>query len=213
MLDDNVGSYYQYFLSWGVVFASPSINWSVVETLQGVEGDNFKAFVHDGDGSALVLLSTGNQGLSTAWQHILIVRSGTTLTQYIDGSADGTATDANHDATDVAAVMYIGIREDFQVDRRLGGSMAEWAKWDRALDASERAALVAGYAPPFFNPEWYIPMVRTYQELNNALTITNNSSTVAAHPPIIYPSALISGFGTEAAAPPASIVVLRRRRS
>jgi hypothetical protein len=71
--------------------------------------------------------------------------------------------------------------------------MAEWAKWDRALTSDEIDALAKGFAPEFFKDSlaWYVPMIREYDERMVPLTVTNNSSTVTDHPPIIYPVSLV----------------------
>jgi hypothetical protein len=80
--------------------------------------------------------------------------------------------------------------------------MAEWAKWDRALIDTERAALALGFSPLFFPRElkWYLPMVRPYVELKEGLTVTNDGSTIGAHPPIIYPPGLPTNYRVAEAA-------------
>jgi hypothetical protein len=70
--------------------------------------------------------------------------------------------------------------------------MAEWAKWDRALPVDQIAALGAGFAPEFFLDDiaWYVNMFSGLYEENIAgLTVTNNGTTAAEHPPKLhYPS-------------------------
>lgn len=189
-LDDNVGDFYQHFLSMGIFNATPSWHWYFHEA--SVEDPNVLHFnmVDDDGANSPSDFSAGTPGTSTIWQHLILRRSGTTVTQYINGSADGADTNTNFDAINAGLSLYVGMRSDNDNDRRLGGSMAEWAKWNRALGAGERAALVAGYSPKFFlnSLMWYVPMVRPYQEIIVPLTVTNNNSTVSAHPPIIYPT-------------------------
>ncbi len=211
-LDDNAGSAFQYFFSWGIVNSQSSLNWLYHES-GAVGPGELQALMGDDDTTLLDVQSTGAPA-TTDWQHVLLVRSGLgTIRQYINGVEDGVDTSSAFDAINGSSLLYLGMRGDNDADRRLGGAMAEWAKWDRTLFIAERNALAAGWSPSFFKPAWHIPMIRPYQEVNNALTVTNNSSTVSAHPPMIYPPAPYMGFSVAAEAVPGGIVVLRRRRS
>jgi hypothetical protein len=130
--------------------------------------------------------------LSTAWQHAMIVNSSDSVKLYIDG-VDDTSVFTNNGTTvcNPTGSLHIGARSDVDPDRSLGGSMAEWAKWDRALDTSEIAALAKGFSPLFFPTglAHYFPMIRSYtDERIVGLSITNVTSVPSAHPPIIYPS-------------------------
>ncbi len=207
-LDDNAGNFFQYFLSWGAVSASPSLNWFVDETGEA-NANKLKVIAYDAGGDNYEFASPGTPivGATAKWLHFILVHSGNTLLQYIDNVLDASEVDAAVGAIDVGASMYLGMREDNNADRRFGGSMAEWAKWDRALNAGERGALVAGYSPMFFpTPKWYVPMIRSYQELAVPLTVTNNNSTVIAHPRIIRPAMPMLGLHI-AAAPAAGNIV------
>jgi hypothetical protein len=205
-LDDNVGTGFQYFFSWGTVSANPSVNIFFAETSQSTIPNQLKCIVRDADaeytdGGGDGVVSSTTPGTSVDWQHILLVRSGTTLTMYVDNVDVGSATNANVDEINVAANTFMGAREDLDAGRFLGGDMAEWAKWDRALNASERQALTDGYSPAFYPHQraWYVPMVREYMELHG-LTVSNTGSTTGNHPRIIYPSAPIIGIPTAVAA-------------
>lgn len=195
-LDDNAGSAYQYFLSWGGFGANPSINWLVAEATEGAIPNKLRVLVEDSDGDAFGVAGTGvtsagTPGTSTLWQHLAVVRSGTALTQYVNGAADGTETDATVDAVDVADSLYLGMRSDNDGDRRFGGRMAEWAKWDRALSTDELTGLAAGYTPDHYpTPTWQLRMWGAdYSEMRVPLTVTNQGSTAADHPGgLIYPS-------------------------
>jgi hypothetical protein len=118
----------------------------------------------------------------------------------VDGSADGSAVNSSVDAINVGTALYFGARSDEDNDRRLGGDMAEWAKWDRTLIDTERAALASGFSPLFFPRElkWYVPMIRPYVELKEGLTVTNDGSTIGAHPAIIYPGSNQIGLAAAA---------------
>ena len=201
-LDNNTGSLFQYFFSWGGASASPSINLLFNEA-SAANPNELRFLIADSGGDQANGISTGTPGTSTAWQHIIIQRAVSTYTQYVDGSADGSATNAAVGAIDVGTALYFGARSDEDADRRFGGDMAEWAKWDRVLTADEQAALATGFSPLFFPQElkWYLPMVRPYVEVREGLTVTNVGSTTGAHPAIIYPSGNQIGLATAAAIP------------
>ena len=193
-LDDNVGTLFQYFLSWGAFSASPSCNWFFGETSEGTgAADKLRILIEDSGGDTYGppsggVTSTGTPGTSTVWQHLALVRSGNTLTQYVDGVADGTATNVNVDAINVAGNLYFGMRSDNDANRRLGGSMAEWA---RALGADELTAAASGFSPLVMPKDiaWYLPMFGgQYVERINNLTVTpQNTPGSADHPRMIYP--------------------------
>ena len=48
-LDDNAGNFFQYFLSWGAVSASPSLNWFVDETGEA-NANKLKVIAYDAGG-------------------------------------------------------------------------------------------------------------------------------------------------------------------
>ncbi len=212
-LDDNTGNRYQYFLSWSGFSSDPSFQWFFHEALQA-DANKLSVRVRDADGDFYGtgnVMSTGTPGTSTAWQHLAAVRSGSTLTQYINGSADGSETDVSVNSCDATTAMYLGMRSDNDPNRRLGGAMAEWAKWDRALSTDELAALAAGWTPDQFpTPVWQLRMWGDeYSEMRVPLTVTNNGSTAADHPGgLIYPSAAIAvpaaAAGAEESSSPSS---------
>ncbi len=207
-LTDNTGSNFQYILSWGTFGADPSFQWFLPEA-STADANTLKIIVRDAGGDEHNFFSSGTPGTSTAWQHFALVRSGTTLTQYIDGSADGSNTNANHGSVDVAGNFYVGSRSDRQSARFFGGDVAELAKWDRALNASELTSLVAGTRPGRFSDslQWYLPMdiggtSGLYVDHGpNRLTVANTGSTHANHAPVvarrtpsvIYPTAVAGG--------------------
>ena len=134
----------------------------------------------------------------------MLVRSGTTFTMYFDNVSVGNQTNSAFDAIDHSGVFRFGGRTDNNADRYFGGDLAEWAKWDVAFDAGQRAALTAGYSPAFFPNArtWYVPMLRDFVEIDNNIAITNNNGvTVVAHPPMIYPASQIMPFAPVVAAP------------
>ena len=203
-LESNAGSDHQYFLSWGVHSANPSINFFFTETGEGsANADELRVWIEDANADTYSINTTSEPGTSTLWQYLMLIHSGDFLYLYVNDVQVGSDENANVGEINLGDNLFLGIRLDDDADRRLDGSMAEWAKWDRALDAGERAALVAGYAPSFFpnSLKWYVPMLRTYTERIVPIAVTNTDSTVVSHPRIIYPKGLLVPVGT-AAAPP-----------
>ena len=194
-LDDNDGVYYQYFISWGGLYANPSFNWYFYEDGHGSEPDELRVYLN----SSLILTSSGSPGTSRTWQHLALVRSGTTVTQYVNGSADGSG--SHSAAVDVADTFYIGQREDGSAGRYYGGHLAELAKWDRALSTGEIAALAGGMPASRIGGQLkiYIPMFgASSPEPNYAGTAVNaalvSTPTHSSHPPV----APMFGFDTHA---------------
>jgi len=141
----------------------------------------------DGDGTTISFSTGSNEfGSNTSWTHILIERTGTTIAVYKNGEITGSGGNANLDALDAGASFRLG-NNAYDTGDFLG-DMAEWAKWDRALSAAEKAGLAAGYAPSCYPNSlmWYVPMIRDYVELVKGIAVTNNGTTVSAHPRIIY---------------------------
>lgn len=179
-LDDNTGAGYQYFVSWN--YAGPAnMLWDLGE-VDSSSSDKLIVRVIDADSDTAQLDAVGF-GSSTEWQHLLLVRSGTTWTLYVDGVSAQSNTYADVDGCDPADALEFGRRDDGNADRAFGGALAEWAKWDRALNAAERSALVAGFSPACFPTAltWYLSMVRPAQELLVPLALTDNGLTVVPH--------------------------------
>ncbi len=158
--------------------------------------------------------STSSPGSSTSWQHIIMVRSGTTGTCYVDNvSVISDAAGSGMNGVDVAGSWYFGMRSDSNADRRLNGQMAEWAKWSYAAGTGMRAALAKGYAPSFFpNLDWYLPMIRSPVEVVGAIAVTDQGMAPFPHPPIIYPNSQILQFPPAAAGGPSEILSTIRGR-
>lgn len=206
-LTDNTGTLYQYFMSWGAFMATPAFQWFFTEASEGAAPNKLSWRFN-----STTTNSTGTYGSSTAWQHIALQRSGTTVSLYVNGSADATTSSLSA-AVNVADTFYIGTRQDLNVDRFFGGTMSEWAKWDRALSADELASLALGYSPIFMKPVWYLPMQTAYTETRVPLTVTNNGSTYGDHPRIHVPEQpklIIPSGGGSTGKPWAYREVLRR---
>lgn len=158
----------------------------------GLRGELQFDAADEGTSSAQIQAATSANPFTsnTSWTPIVFRRSGNTVTIWINGSQDGTDTDAAFDAVTPDTAIRLGATFNLAAGRFFNGLMAEWAKWDRALSDAEIAALAKFYAPSFFQNglRWYCPMIRDYVELKSGLTVTNNGTIIGAHPPVIYPS-------------------------
>lgn len=198
-LTDNVGTLFQYFLSWGAFSAANSLNWFIIEESAGAgTDDELRLVIEDGEETNIQLTGTSNPFLNnTDWTHLLLRRSGTTVTQYINAVADGAENSINFSAVNSASPLFFGSREDGNVDRFYGGYMAEWFKVDRALSANEITALANRANPSRVEGDnkWYCPMFSgDYTEYRNGLTVTNSGSIAADHPPLQPPFGFASGW-------------------
>jgi hypothetical protein len=185
-LDDNTGSVAQYFLSWGTWNATPSINLFFGEESAGVRPDVLSCRVTGDNGVGRTINSSTTPGANLAWQHVILSRSGGTLEMYVNGISVGTTT-APTDAVNRSDALWFGARSDGSSDLRLGGTMAEWGKWDRALSAAEIQALAVYAIPSDFATSlaWHVKMVAAdYTEEIVPITVTNNDSTAGATEPI-----------------------------
>jgi len=183
-LTDSTGAGAQCFLSWGAAGADPSLSWRFYEEDHASLANKLVLRLDDADGDIAYRASAGTPGTSTVWMHLILQRSGNTYTQYVNGVADGADTEVAVDAINVATNLFFGSFPN-GVDR-LGGDMAEWAKWDRALDATERGQLKDGVCPiAIAGLVWWCPMISgEYSEIIVPLTVTNDGTVAATHPPI-----------------------------
>ena len=178
-------------LQWGTSGANTIV---LAFGTAGTDIDKIYLSSQDADTTVITADPGGNFSADTNWHNIIVQRSSTTVTVYLDNSSIASVSNASYDAVNNADSFYLG--NGAALARPFGGLMAEWAKWDVALDASQRASLVSGYSPSFFKTSlmWYVPMIREYIETKTGIVITNSGTIVADHPRIIYPS---SGFNTK----------------
>lgn len=151
--------------------------------------DEVQFFADDNQIDTVIITSTSSPLTSdTNWHHILAIRSGNTFTLYLDGSQVATATNVNIDASsDMTDPLLFGSESPSGIDRWFPGELAEWAKWDRALNADEIAGLSKGFSPNCYpGTKMYAPMIRNYTEVANGLAVTNSGSIISDHPRIIY---------------------------
>lgn len=198
-LTDNTGTQSQYILSKNLPGNNPSLNWYIVEASNAATSTRNELGFQISDTDTTdsgETVSIGQPFLSnTSWTHIVLTRNSTTLTQYINGSADGSITVAGLGQANSNNTTYFGQRSDSDADRFFGGSMAEFGHWDRVLSSAEITALSRGFSPNFFlnGLVRYMPMIREYVDVQSNVNFVNTGTTVTSHPPIIYPSRATMG--------------------
>ena len=196
-LTDNTGSAFQYLLSWGSFGAVNTFQLYVTESSvpspNENQRDDLSWNVIDTDGDSVSSQGASNPPVFNApsgWYHIVFERNGSIVSTYVDNSFIHSQIGSGLNGVSRGDALYFGTRSDLNADRFFGGAMAEFGKWNRSLLDSERAALAKGFAPSFFRRslQWYLPMIRDYREMQQGIAVTNNGSTITAHPNIIYPA-------------------------
>jgi len=191
---DLSGAGLQYFISWGAWFAAAVLTFYIDEPTD-------KIVVVVNNVSTCTSSTAVTEGV---WVHITLTFASNTLTLYFDNVSKGTDNSVLGDVN-VNERMYFGARSDLNATRFFPGDMAEWAKWDVALNNEQRTALVNGVRPPEIGarPVWYLPMFAGLDEEIAGLTVTNNGTTIAEHPPKIVPhgQVAVTTFATSAGGP------------
>jgi len=173
-LMENTGSSFKYIYSHGLGSGN-EVFFLIGESGSGIA--NLLRFVaHDsGSGSITGFDSTTSVGTSADWQHVMYIRSGNTLTLYVDGVSQNSRDITGFGSITPSGVATIGCRNDtggingydVSTNRYHKGLLKDWAKWDRALTvsgsgtANELATLVAGGAAKdtsVGSPVWNIEM-------------------------------------------------------
>jgi hypothetical protein len=206
-LDDNTGTGYQYFASWGSFNATPSFNFYFGEaSATGADQNRLICRVNDSDTSSVNIKSSTTPGTSTSWQHVMLVTTEFITTMYVNGTSVGTSNPANElSAINLSSAFELGRRTDASSTRYLGGDMAEVFKADFAVSADQIAALqVASPAVVlggqiYYNIGWHIPLLGDVNDRGGNLAVTNNGAVVAEHPPIIQPRPKRTVFVPQAA--------------
>lgn len=185
--DTNAGTGFGVIQGWDTINANPSANIYCREASNATAPNSISVLFEDATANEQVAFnSSGTPCATTTWQQLCFIRSGASVfTLYLANSSIGTETDTAVDAIDVAGSWRMGVEGDGAGSDYMDGALAEWAKWDRALTADERATLQK-YTPrcvPGF--AWYTPSVREYIEIKAGIAVTNTSTVALAHPPLI----------------------------
>lgn len=141
---DNVGTLFQYFLSWGAFDANPSFNFFIFEESNAAP-NIIKNQLKDAGGDSATLQSTDtNPGTDREWQVLLIERSGNTVKIFRNGVELATVTNTLFDDVNVAGDFFIGTRAVSPAGRWFGGDMAHVGKLDLVLTQNQKDAMFRG---------------------------------------------------------------------
>ncbi|MBN2024063.1 MAG: LamG domain-containing protein [Pirellulales bacterium] len=187
--DSLAGTGSQFVVSWNHFNYLPSLNWWFREASHPSEAGKIKFRLKD-TADQIEVYSPTAVITTMDWYHLCLVRSSYTFTQYVNGVAAGYGVLGKMDDINPSVPWLFGAVTEFDPDSYFGGRLAEWAKWDRALGADERAALAAGLAPIWYPTglAWWLPLYTSHEEKIVPLSVTDSSGGPAAHPPQIkYP--------------------------
>ena len=188
-LADNTGSASQAIFGYKSLLANPSFNWYFREA-SNTNAGKLHLLVCDNDTTDINSMSSTTPGTSTVWQHCLIVRSGTTIKQFVGGSEVSSADATSLDATTVNAAAYLGSQDALNANYMLGGRLAEFAFWTRALSGDDITGRASGKSALWYLTDLgvYMPLKTSIADVQETVTITDHSSGIDAdHPTISDP--------------------------
>lgn len=190
-LNNNTGTAWNAITDW-TAGGTPELRPWIGEASNSIDANDLVTWLVDTDGTSNNMgdASNNNAFLSnTAWTFVIFGRTSTNMFLRYNDTIIANAATGLFDGIAIAANMYFGTG-DSGTSNFLDGHLAECAKWDRELAATEITALKNGVSPRFYlnGLKWYVPMVRDYNEIKTGIAITNNGSTVSAHPRILYPN-------------------------
>lgn len=142
-------------------------------------------YAEDDDSTVLDIISASST-LDSSPHTLTAIRSGNRVDLYLDTTSVANVTNASFDAVN-GQTLYIGNRGGGTQDRGFPGSIAELVIWHRALSTAELTALSDRSSQSCVPaPVLYVPAIRDYNELVKGASVTNTSSTVGAHPRMVY---------------------------
>ena len=147
-------------------------------------------------GAGGVEANTSTQYSENIWHHLCGVYEADDIHVYLDGGGKGSL-GSNGKVIPEFDNVSVGMMRDSSPDQEMSGDLAEAAVWDVALTDAEVAILAAGYSPLFVRPQsliFYAPLIRGLNDKVGGLTLTADGTTVSAHPRIIYPAPIWTGF-------------------
>ncbi len=148
---------YGWLLSLGNLAATPSLN------IFFNDDGRIKTTVRSNNETLSVRSSSTIPGRSTDWCHVLLVydASESVLVLYVNGVNVAENLSVNFDAFTFGGGTRLGDSNNVPL-AKFDGTLSRWAKFDEALDATDRSFLAAGGDPDKLpsktNPAWYIEM-------------------------------------------------------
>jgi hypothetical protein len=167
------------------VSRSGDFAWMSILLRGDVSGKPVSAYIQPNDTAA----STTTGYSSNSWLHAAATFSGNTpmsLQAFINGGSKGTNS-INYTPSGINCTTIGALAAANQFYGHFGGQVAECGIWNVVLDDAEIAALAKGMSCDKVRPQnlcFYAPLVRDIADYSRALTLTNNSTTVANHPQV-----------------------------
>jgi hypothetical protein len=135
---------------------------------------------------------TTNQNL-TGWHHLAFTFDGSQSgnSNRLKGYFDGVAQTLSFTGTIPATTSNNALVDTLRIGRYASqnlwstGDFAELGMWQASLTAAEIASLAKGMTCEKICPQslvFYTPLIREIQDLARGMTLTDTSTTVAAHP-------------------------------
>lgn len=133
----------------------------------------------------------GNADIAGAgWKHLAYSVQNGSQALYVGGTANKTTTTHSGSPTYTqGANSKIGGHGNGGTQHDIDGRLAEIGVWNRILTDAEIDQLADGFSPLFIprGLVFYLPLVRNVQDIKGT-ALTDNGTTVATHPRIIYPT-------------------------
>ena len=203
---DNAGTVHQCAIGTGALLGNNAINVMLQETDNGAGGDNdcWWAYVQDGDGTAIEIVSTTTTGGDGKDRLIVVQRNaGSSQVEMwfcepgAGASLEDSGADTNLGAVD-GGIWYIGATSGLDATYFYGSVMAELFKGDFCLSQAQIEALADGLPiktlakQASLTLDLYLPMWEADATLldysNSGNNGTRNSApTTETHPPICTP--------------------------
>lgn len=181
-------------------------NFMVIwQTASAVSGGNSAAVIYQAPGSALFAFEYRWTSTKGNWNGSTTVNIGTNYSIVVTYDRGSTANDPRmwinngeetlNEVSTPSGSAKTGIDSSVMGENVGGGSDyngrgSEFAFWNRILDPGEALAL-SNFMSPLFFPRGlitYWPCIRTLDDRIQGADLTNSGSTVAIHPPMMYPS-------------------------
>jgi VCBS repeat-containing protein len=137
-VDDITGNFYQYLYSHGALSTTNSLNVYIGETLTAQSGILRTRLLdsNDADNTALDVNISGLVDDGQWHTYTLTVESGVGAKVFIDGTLSSSSANGG-DSFNPGTSMFLGVREDLDVDRFYGGSLDSVQIFNRNLTADQ----------------------------------------------------------------------------
>lgn len=132
----------------------------------------------------------GGPAVEGEWQHLLVRRSGTDVTLWVDGTQIPGSLTVN-EAIQTSGTPRLGVRGD-EYDEWFDGAIAQVARWSTALTSAQIGDLAGGDHSLDFAAgalDWFLPLGRDDEDsVGGTFTATPMGTTVGGAPPVAPPT-------------------------